>query len=254
MCVVCVWSISFRPLTTEARVRSWLRSIKIFGEQSGTATGFSLNISDSALSITLPMLHTHHHPQLLLPDRQGAKPGKLSKSNALSEVGDLWIYKCRSSQVIYAEWRGENHSRRGQSQYGATGHSLLSKIQITCQLSVTYIHIGLKHCVTYSNKFFFVTGYFHLHAERPPVVSCTEILYSIYFQLPSTPARRLLQVPIENESCLVDKGRHLTCRQLAINSDTKRYIYFCLKTPENTFISSHGVGCLFFFFENGKTL
>lgn len=66
-----------------------------------------------------------------------------------------------------------------------------------------------------------MTSYCHLHAEEPPLVSCTEIAYSICFQLPSIPAGRLLQVHIENESCLVDKGRHLTC-QLAIESVSKR--------------------------------
>jgi len=58
--------------------------------------------------------------------------------------------------------------------------------------------------------------YYLLHAEGPPLVSCTEIAYSVYFQVPCTPAGRLLQVHIENESCLLDKGRHLTYCQLAI--------------------------------------
>jgi len=46
VCVcVCMWSISCRSVTAEARVRSWFRSNEICGGQSGTGTGFSLNIS-----------------------------------------------------------------------------------------------------------------------------------------------------------------------------------------------------------------
>jgi hypothetical protein len=42
---VCVSSISCRPITAEARIRSWFRSNEFCGGQIGTGTGFSPNTS-----------------------------------------------------------------------------------------------------------------------------------------------------------------------------------------------------------------
>jgi hypothetical protein len=52
-------AVSRRPLTEEARVRSYVRPCEIFGRRSGTGTGFSPSTPVSPVSIIPPMLHTH---------------------------------------------------------------------------------------------------------------------------------------------------------------------------------------------------
>jgi hypothetical protein len=52
-------AVSHQPLTTDSWVCGWVSPCGIYGEQSGTGTGFSL--SSLVFTNTLPGLHTHTH-------------------------------------------------------------------------------------------------------------------------------------------------------------------------------------------------
>jgi hypothetical protein len=82
------------PLTAEARVRSRVIPFGTCGGHSGTETGFS-----PCTSVFPGQCHSNIVPFsasstccLYLND-QRAKPGNLSKSNALLEMGEHWIEK-----------------------------------------------------------------------------------------------------------------------------------------------------------------
>jgi hypothetical protein len=54
--------------------------------------GFLRVLRFSLVSIILPMLQTHLHVQVALTRKiNGAKPGNISKNNALAEIGKYWI-------------------------------------------------------------------------------------------------------------------------------------------------------------------
>jgi len=65
------------------------------------------------------MLHTHHHPQMLLPLGQGAKSRNLSKSNALSEIEEHWIENADAARLysqsgVERNGHGEDKASWGQ--------------------------------------------------------------------------------------------------------------------------------------------
>ena len=78
----------------EARVRSQVSSCEMYGGQSGTGTGFTPSTSFFPCEYHSTIASYSSSPaRCSSQNNERAKPGNLSKSNAVSEIGENWLEK-----------------------------------------------------------------------------------------------------------------------------------------------------------------
>ena len=101
-----------RPLTSEARVRSQVSPCEMCAGQSGTETGFSPSTSVSPRHCHATNTPTHLRLHVALSKRTNGRSLGTSKSNALSDVEELWLETSFQFfapegllSIWYFEWR-----------------------------------------------------------------------------------------------------------------------------------------------------
>jgi len=86
-------TLSLRPLSAEAWVRSQISPYKICSRRSGTSTGSCPSASFSPVSNFPPILYTRHHLHVALASRKADKVWKFSK-NSPWEMGEHRAENC----------------------------------------------------------------------------------------------------------------------------------------------------------------
>ena len=110
----------------DPQVRYRVRSCGICGGQNGTVIGVSPVLQFSPVTTIPPMLHTHLRLHVGHTKRtNGWSLKTFQKSNALLEIGEIWI---KSTSTFFMAYVGDRHSSVGiTTRYGLEGPGVESR-------------------------------------------------------------------------------------------------------------------------------